>query len=48
MAKAETYTFSVGIDDEKRLQALNHICNPYTLDFLNQNVLDLKAKVILT
>ena len=47
MAKAETYTFSVGIDDEKRLQALNHICNPYTLDFLNQNVLDLKAKVIL-
>lgn len=47
MTTPETYTFSVGVDDEKRLRALNHICNPYTLDFLNRNALDLNHKVVL-
>lgn len=47
MAKSETYTLSVGTEDERRLQALNHICNPYTLNFLNQSMLDLNHKIVL-
>jgi len=37
----------VGTEDEKRLQALNHICNPYTLSFLDRNQLDLTNKVVV-
>ncbi len=47
MTRAKTYTLPVGTEDEKRLQALNHICNPYTLDFLDRSVLDLSHKVVL-
>ncbi len=47
MAKAETYTLPVGTEDKKRLHALNRICNPYTLDFLNRSTLDLNHKIVL-
>jgi 2-polyprenyl-3-methyl-5-hydroxy-6-metoxy-1,4-benzoquinol methylase len=47
MARAKTYTLPVGTEDEQRLQALNRICNPYTLDFLNRCALDLNHKVVV-
>lgn len=47
MTSSETYTLPVGTEDEKRLQALNHICNPYTLHFLDKNQLDLTNKVVI-
>lgn len=47
MTTEQTYTLPVGVDDEKRLQTLNNICNPHTLDFLNLSKIDLDAKVIL-
>lgn len=47
MTSSKTYTLPVGTEDEKRLQALNHICNPYTLNFIDKNQLDLTNKVVV-
>jgi ubiquinone/menaquinone biosynthesis C-methylase UbiE len=47
MTSSKTYTLPVGTEDEKRLQALNHICNPHTLNFLDQNLPDLTNKVVV-
>lgn len=47
MAKYEKYTLAVGTQDEKRLTALNNICNPKTLRFLDDADLDLKGKHVL-
>lgn len=47
MTSSKTYTLPVGTEDEQRLQALNHICNSYTLNFLDKNHLDLTNKVVV-
>lgn len=47
MAKYEKYTLAVGKQDEKRLTALNHICNPLTQQFLNNSGLSLQGKHVI-
>lgn len=47
MPSSKTYTLPVGTEDEKRLQALNHICNPHTLKFLDGNQFDFTNKIVI-
>ena len=47
MAKYEKYTLAVGKQDEKRLGALNNICNPVTRRFLDESEVSLQGKHIV-
>ena len=47
MARYKKYTLPVGKEDQLRLEALNSICNPKTLEFINSAKLDVIGKTVL-